>query len=485
VRTNTISPREPVIATFRDPSGQLLRVDGRIVRIVDESAGPILRAFLSSKAAAQLLRTGALVESSYLDSSEANDLLAERPGNVLNREISTIVEHEPIPFPSFPYEWPPEMLASAGSLTLEIAETLLEEGFGLKDATPYNILFRGPRPVFVDVLSAEFREPNDPTWLPYAQFVRTFVLPLLVCRFCGIPSSVFLSTRRDGIEPDEVYKVLSFFSRLRFPVLTQVTLPTWLAKMHNPRKTTIYQKKLLRSRSQAQFVLRSSLRALRKSLNKAGSKNKSSAWTGYMDSHSYSADGFEAKRRFVEQALTDFPAPWLLDAGCNTGFFSLAAARQGSSVVAIDTDPAAIGTLWREAFEADLDILPLVVNLAQPSPATGWRNQECPSFFDRCRERFDSVLMLALVHHLMATEGIPLSEIFRLAKDMTRNFLIIEYIDPADPMFKRLIRGREALFQNLDREAFEASGSRFFDIVRSQQVGPKRYLYVMAKKTIR
>lgn len=485
MRANTISAGEESTATFRDPSGQLIRIGGRIVRLVDENAAPTLKAFLSSRAAAQLLRDGALIESSYLDGHEAEDLLAARPANGLNRDIGTILEHEPVPFPSFPYEWPPEMLALAGNLTLEIAERLLEEGFGLKDATPYNILFRGPRPVFVDVLSAEFREPNDPTWLAYAQFVRTFVLPLLVQRFCGIPSSVLLATRRDGIEPDEAYNVLSSFNRLRFPALTQVTLPTLLAKMHDPTKTTIYQKKTARNRSQAQFVLRWSFRTLRKSLNKVAGRNEKSAWTGYMDSHSYSADGFEAKRVFVEQALIDFPAPWLLDAGCNTGFFSLVAARQGSRVVAIDTDPAAIGRLWRKAFEAGLDILPLVVNLAQPSPATGWRNQECPSFFDRCRERFDTVLMLALVHHLMATEGIPLFEIFRLANDITRRFLIIEYVDPADPMFKRLIRGREALFQSLDREAFEASASRFFEIVRSQQVGPKRYVYVMAKKNIR
>jgi len=153
-------------------------------------------------------------------------------------------------------------------------------------------------------------------------------------------------------------------------------------------------------------------------------------------------------------------------------------------VVAIDADTEVVGTLWREAFQDGLDILPLTVNIAWPTPPTGWRNRECPSFLDRCHDRFDAVLMLALVHHLRITDGIPISEIFRLARDLTRKYLLIEYIDPADSMFKRLFRGRESLSKNLSRETFEAAGRCFFDIVRSQDVGSTRVLYVMAKKNV-
>jgi len=157
----------------------------------------------------------------------------------------------------------------------------------------------------------------------------------------------------------------------------------------------------------------------------------------------------------------------------------------GISVVAIDRDPLVVARLWRMASEERLDILPLVVNLAQPSPPTGWRNQEYPSFLHRCRGTFDAVLMLALIHHLMATEGIPLFEIFRLAAEVTRKLLVIEYIDPADQMFRCLARGRDYLFANISRQAFEAAARAHFDIVRFQQVGPTRFVYAMAKKIIR
>ena|SRR2546427_11235866 len=482
--SDTIVPSEQKSVSFRDPAGQLFRAGDRILRVIDKSACSTLEAFLASKAAAQFSKAGMFVQSRPLELDEARRVLSAARIDLLEREIETVLEHERILFPSFPYEWPPEMLAAAGNLTLDIAETLIEEGFGLKDATPYNVLFRGPRPVFVDILSAEPRDPNDPTWLPYAQFVRTFVLPLVAHRFCGVPLSAHTAGSRDGIEPEKVYRLLSFFARLRSPALTHVTLPTWLAKRTCSSNAAIYCKKSTRNPSQARFVLRSMFRTLRRSLKKAAGPQQVSRWTQYVESHSYSAQAFETKRIFVERALTDFPAPWVLDMGCNTGFYSVIAAKKRSCVVAIDSDPSVVGALWSKASHDGLDILPLVVDLARPSPATGWRNQECPSFLERCRGRFDAVLMLAFVHHLMATEGIPLSEIFRLGKDLTRNLLLVEYIDPADPMFKQLVRGREALFQNLTREAFEASGRRFFDIVRSQQLGTTRYLYVLAKKKL-
>src|SRR5437588_10946040 len=148
-----------------------------------------------------------------------------------------------MPFPSVPYEWPPGMLCAAATLTLDFAETLTDEGLGLKDASPYNVLFRGSKPIFVDLLSFERRDPNDPTWLPLAQFVRTFLLPLLANKHFGLALDQILTTRRDGLEPEDVYKWLKPTQKLLPPFLSLVSMPKWLAAKHNPDDDTIYRKK--------------------------------------------------------------------------------------------------------------------------------------------------------------------------------------------------------------------------------------------------
>jgi hypothetical protein len=146
----------------------------------------------------------------------------------------------------------------------------------------------------------------------------------------------------------------------------------------------------------------------------------------------------------------------------------------------VDYDPVVIGRLWRAAREKDASILPLVVNIGRPSPSLGWENVECRSFLDRAEKSFDAVFMLALVHHLLVTERIPLHKILELARRLTRKWLIVEYVGPADSMFQRLTRGREHLHANFNQEAFEQAALRWFRIVRSEAVpGADRRLYLM------
>jgi SAM-dependent methyltransferase len=376
------------------------------------------------------------------------------------------------------------MLHEAGQLTLDLALELLDEGIGLKDATPYNVLFSGARPVFVDLLSFERRAPGDATWLPYAQFTRNFLLPLLASRHFHRPLAETLLTRRDGLEPEEVYRWTGPLQRLRPSFLSLVSLPTWFAPWHNPDTTTIYQKRTLADTEKAQFILRSVFNHLRRMLNRFAPKpGGTSTWSGYMASKShYTEEHFLAKEAFVHSALEQCRPRSVLDIGCNTGHFSVLAARAGSKVVAIDYDPVVAGMAWRLARQENLDILPLVVNLAWPSPGMGWSNSECPAFLDRAEGAFDMVFMLATLHHLVVTERIPLPDIFSLAAKLTTNQLIVEFVSPEDPMFKRLVRGREELHRNLNPQAFELACTRTFKIVRTEHVeGTHRWLYLLQK----
>jgi len=470
--------------SLRDPNGHVCLVNNRIIRVVNRAGLADLQAFLGSAASAQFLQSEKLVNTQFLDATATNEVLEHEDLRCVYEQSqgATIVEHDRVWFPSFPYEWPAEMLHAAAALTLDFAEQLQEEGLGLKDASPYNVLFRGPRPVFVDLLSFEPRDAGDPTWLPFAQFVRTFLLPLLVNKHFGFSLAELLTTRRDGLEPEEVLRLLRPMQKLLPSFLTLVSIPAWLAaKAESPK---IYRKRKLSNPAKAKFILRRVLQSIRRKLAATAPRaGRTSAWSDYMDQNNYSADYFPLKHAFVSDAMRDEQSKTVLDVGCNTGHFSRVAARAGASVVAIDYDPVVVGEVWRQANADNLDILPLVVNLARPTPGIGWRNAECASFLARARGQFDAVLMLGVIHHLLVSERIPLREIVSLAAELTTNALVIEFVAPDDPMFRRITRGNDDLYTHLTKEFFEETCREHFDIGRSERLDQtSRWLYLMKKK---
>ena len=476
IATRDSAGTESPARSFRDPAGTVLRYRGRILRTVHRENAQELEAFLATRAAREAMAAGQLVHSLRIPPEEV-------PGIDLGEGV--LYEHERVPFPSYPHEWPPEMLAAAGALTLELFERALQEEFGLKDATPYNLLFRGPRPVFVDVLSFERRPPRDASWMAYAQFVRTFLLPLLAYRHFDLAPSGIFAGHRDGLEPEMVYQWANWSKRLTPPLLSLVTLPKWLSKQATP---DIYHPKPLGSAEHARFVLNRLLTTCQRQLAKvAPQADAKSSWSGYLDYKSlYTPAQLARKEAFVRDALDLARPRSVLDVGANEGHFSFVAAKHGAVVVAIDSDPVVTGRIWREASRRELDILPLVVDFTRPTPAMGWRNRECESFLDRAIGRFDMVMMLAVIHHMLVAERVPLEEILALVEELTGEYALIEFVAPQDPMFARIVRGREALYSNLTIAGFEAAAASRFEPVKSLEIdGLHRCLYLFRRRRAR
>ena len=453
--------------SFRDPDGFVFRSDDRIFRrVLPHAAGDAL-AFLSSAFFIEQSSAGVFPATQILE-TESNGAL--------------FLEHEPIPFPNYPYEWSSAMLHAAGVLSLELARRAMKAGFILKDATPYNVMFEGPRPVFLDILSFRRRDALESMWPAYAQYVQTFLYPMLAAKHFDLRLDETLLAHRDGLEPDRLMAIVPWYRRLLPPFLGAVTIPALLERNGNDPSQGRYGGRRAKDPAEAAFVLDRLFKRALKQLDRQAAPQRHGEASRYMDDlPSYTRAEFETKGHFVDEMFRRVQPKQVLDIGCNTGHFSLLAARTGASVVAIDRDPDVAAILWRAASHERLDILPLVVDIARPPGGCGWLNQESAPFLDRARGRFDYVLMLALIHHLLVSERIPLSSIFDLAADLTTRFAVVEYIDPGDAQFRKIARGRDSLHADLTRNVFESDAQRHFQIVEAREVSPVRRIYLLEK----
>lgn len=474
----------PTSVSFRDPSGRVVIADGRAFRVVDPDYEEMLKAFLASPLSTELVDGEMLINTRIVDDPELRGQLIQIA--MPQTPQALVLEHEHIAFPSYPYEWPPEMLYAAGELTLDLMERLLPENLVLKDASPYNILYRGAKPIFIDLLSIEKRASGDSTWLAYAQFVRTFISPLLADKYFGVRLDQTFRVYRDGLQPEQVFRMSSMLQKLHPSLLTSISLPALLSRMDPNRYQTIYQPRQRRSPELASFILERQLRGLRRKLKAAKPATaRTSSWHNYEEQEAQKERNLPGKKSFVERALKEHGPKRVLDVGCNRGYFSMLAAQTGGSVIAIDQDPVVVGQLWRRAVQKNLDVLPLVIDITRPTAGLGWRNTETRGFLDRARGSFQGVMMLAVIHHMLVTERIPLEEILQLASELTTDLLIIEFVPPDDSMFRLLTRGNERLYDYLNREVFEDVSSKYFVIERTEQVGDsQRRLYQMRRAKV-
>jgi 2-polyprenyl-3-methyl-5-hydroxy-6-metoxy-1,4-benzoquinol methylase len=456
------------IETFRDPAGTLSIEGDTVRRRVDPSRAQPALDFLDSELARAWVAQGLLVATTFAGEDGGFRML----------------EHPRIFFPTYSWEWTPSAWSAAAGLTLDLCEALLGRGLILKDATPLNVLFDGTRPVFVDVLSIDRRDPRSPLWLAYAQFVRTFLLPLAAYRYLGWPLAASLS-RRDGYEPGDLYPYLSATRRWSAPMRSLVTLPYVLEKRERVKGRgaageSAQAAALHQPPEVAEAVLRRNLHGLRTALRKLAPVERESRWSDYPESADhYAGEDHRQKQAFLRQALQTCAPHQVLDLGANTGVYSRIAASMGANVVAWDTDMAATERNWAQAASDRLPIQPILADAARPTPAVGWRNAEGLSLLDRTRGRFDCVLMLGLIHHLLIADQIPLAQVAGLLRELTTHWAIVEWVPATDPRFGDLVRGRGDLYGHLNEEQFAATMEQHFRVALKEPLKNGRTLYLL------
>jgi SAM-dependent methyltransferase len=451
-------------ATFRDPAGSLSFDDNLAIRRVDPSA----RAAVLD-----------LLESPFCRAAqERGDLIA---AEVDDTGGSLCLRHPRIPIPTYPWEWTPSQWLAAGELTLNLGEEALADGWILKDATPLNILFTGTRPIFVDILSFERRDPHSSIWLAYGQYVRTFLLPLLMDRMLSWPLSLSLF-QRDGYEPADCYAALGWRRRLSRDAFWPITLPTLLDRRKQAEAPQKRRPLRIADPEVTASVLKRALKDLRQRTRRAMPESASSDWSQYQGTLThYTREQSRQKLDWVRSTLERTQPPRVLDIGANTGEFSALAAGVGAEVVALERDLASADRLFRMARERSLPIQTIHADLARPTPAVGWENAESVALLPRLEAQFDLVLMLAVIHHLLLMDQIPLPAVLDLCRRLTRRHLIVEWVPVEDPMYQSLMRGRDSLYGSLSESDLLAACCGRFSVVDRCALGNGRILFLFER----
>jgi len=401
--------------------------------------------------------------------SQVDDASLARTGLLLPTDAA-VVSQPTLPFVTYPYEWSFGMLQSAALLQLELVEFSLNRGAMLKDATPYNVQFTNTQPCFIDLGSFERYEQGRP-WNAFTQFCNLFFHPLLLEAFVGVAFQSWLRSSLEGISARAVSQCLPLHAKLRPIIFTNVLLQSFLSgRIGSATPVELGVKPVVSKSAIVRHV-----RQLRDFVAGLKPKKRTSEWSTYAEQNSYGAIARAQKLAFVEETVLRLRPVTIWDLGCNTGDYAMLASQHSFSVVAMDADPMLVETLYQRARATGASVLPLVMDVTNPSPDQGWNQRERRGLADRGPA--DLVLALALVHHVRLRGNVPVGHFVRWLARIARH-CVVEFVPKSDPAARRLLAWRDDVYDDYDEQQFEAALSERFVIQTKHRLpDSERVLY--------
>jgi hypothetical protein len=458
----TDTSEQRVTSSYKDPSGYVFQKDGKIFRRINECYLATFYKARDSGLFQELTQKRLLIE---------HDEISDQSGV----DPHVIIRPRMIRFISYPYEWCFSELKDAALATLAIQRIAISKGFTLKDAHGFNIQFDGGFPVLIDTLSFD-RWEHTP-WDAYRQFCESFLIPLALMRYRSQHLNTLLTRFLDGIPLEIGSALLPLRTRLSISLLMHVHLHAGRIASYAKTDNASPEFKSIQSFSKASML--GLCMSLEKAIRSLGIPEVESVWNNYYQKYCiYSHDAFDQKKRFIVSVIQEKRPSIVWDFGCNIGEFSILAAKYSGLVVAIDSDPSCIERLYQHCRKAQIvNILPLQIDLVNPSAALGWELRERLSMFER--GSCDLALVLALIHHLCISSNIPVDYVARFFGRVSKR-LIIEFVPKEDPQVQALLSSRKDIFKSYNIEVFESAFKKYFRIIRAEQlVNSKRTLYYM------
>jgi ribosomal protein L11 methylase PrmA len=460
-----MSSQNNLASSFRDPSGFMFRRDGTLYRQVNMHYQAEYDKLTQAGLLDELTLQGLLIHAEEADVKSALPELAYK-----------ILKPTELPLISYPYEWSFSQYKDAALATLEIQKRAYAKGFALKDASAYNIQFYEGKPVFIDTLSFETYKEGEP-WIAYKQFCQHFLAPLALMSQVDIRLSQLMRVYIDGIPLDLASKLLP--GSTKFNLGLNLHIHTHASAQLKYADKPVAKKEVKGQMGRNAFLgLMDSLESTIKGLTLKGVKTE---WAEYYDATNYSDSSLAEKGKLVEAYLSRIKPTRVWDLGANTGYFSRIASDKGIFTAAFDIDPMAVEQAYQVMKEKkEKYLLPLVLDLTNPSPAIGWHNAERDSFLQR--GPVDCVMALALIHHLSISNNVPLPILAQFFSSACK-YLIIEFVPKEDSQVERLLATREDIFPTYNIQGFEAAFTTLFNILDAQPIGgSKRTLYLLERK---
>ncbi len=453
-------------SSFRDPSGFMFRKDNVLYRQVNKHYSEDYDKLLSSGLLDSLTKKGLLIPAEEVDITPAEKDLAYK-----------ILKPVEIPLISYPYEWSFSQYQDAALATLQIQKIAFEKGFALKDASAYNIQFYKGKAVFIDTLSFEPYREGEP-WVAYRQFCQHFLAPLALMAHTDIRLSQLMRVYIDGIPLDLASRLLPGSTKMDLLGLN-IHIHTHAASQMKYADDTSAKQKNKGQVNRIGFLgIMDSLESTTRKLSLKGVKTE---WGDYYNATNYTEGSLLEKKELVGKFIQAIKPLKVWDLGANTGFFSRMASDAGIFTTAFDIDPLAVEQAWMEVrAKKEEHLLPLVLDLTNPSPSIGWNNGERMSFLER--GPVDCVMALAIIHHLAISNNVPFSSLANFFASAGK-YLIIEFVPKEDSQVQRLLSTRLDIFPDYNPEGFERAFGEVFRIKMKEPIpGSKRFLYLLERK---
>jgi hypothetical protein len=448
-------------SSYRDPSGFIFEKDGVLYRQVNTVFREDYDLFIRSGLYEKLVNKGLLIPHETIRENWSG-----------SEEWYLTLKPEKLAFISYPYEWSFDMLKDAALLTLQLVKEAAGAGLILKDATPYNIQWHRGKLIFIDTLSFEKYNEEEP-WIAYRQFCECFLSPLLLMHYSKISLQRLSLAYPEGIPLAITKSFLPRRSKFSLHTYLHIHLHAGMAG-----KKRVEEKKKIKFSRQKLLNLVNSLETL---INHLKTPEQTTTWSGYYEEAAQRNDYLEQKKKIIQGWLDKaINIQTAADLGANDGVFSRLLSAKGIPTVAADLDPLCINNLYREIRKTgEKNIQPLIIDLSDPSPSIGVNNEERNSFISRLQ--VDMIMALALIHHLAIGKNIPLALIARLFAGMTKQ-LIIEFVPKDDPKVQEMLQQKKDIYTDYRQERFEEEMSNYFSIEGKQAVpGTGRVLFNMRR----